>query len=507
MNTTIGHNSRLAIYICVLLITTTFILDRLIPEGLFLDGVTYAAISRNLAIGKGSFWSLRYWSSAGFHEHPPLMFGLQAIFFKLFGDHYWTEKLYCFIIWVATVFIIKKLWYISENKAKYSSALPIIMWCLIPTITWGYTNNILDCTMALFDLLAVLCLYQGLAKASGFTSWLWLKIGALFIFGAMLTKGPVGAFPLAVPGVYWLAYASKNSKLLGRAFLQTLFLLVVIAACYIILYQFPGPRSNFDLYLQWQLLAALHGQREVTGGSLGRFALVVDLVLELIIPVAIFLILFVVAKWRKIIPDKKNINRKYAVFFLLIGLCASLPMILSVKQRTFYLVPSLPYFVLAIATLAYPYYQALTDKWRIGIKSIRSFKVITASLAILLCVYLGSKFGQIGRNHEIIANMHQIEEHYPKGTVLGICPGQAVDYEFIAYVQRYNEIEIEPVILNADDVIVDKQLCNTDITPFLEKLGFKKTGFEMSRYDFYERKFPMRFDFIQLNPVYRKAGI
>lgn len=47
---------------------------------MFVDGVTYAAIARNLAQGNGSFWSPFYTATLypQFFEHPPLGFALQG---------------------------------------------------------------------------------------------------------------------------------------------------------------------------------------------------------------------------------------------------------------------------------------------------------------------------------------------------------------------------------------------------------------------------------------------
>ena len=67
-----------------------FIGPNLISEGMFIDGVTYASISKNLANGLGDFWHLHYTQTLynQFFEHPPLAFGMQASFFKLFGENY-----------------------------------------------------------------------------------------------------------------------------------------------------------------------------------------------------------------------------------------------------------------------------------------------------------------------------------------------------------------------------------------------------------------------------------
>ena len=56
-------------------------LPRIVTEGQFVDGLTYASVSRNLAEGYGTWW--QPWGSVWFgqqifYEHPPLLFGCKA---------------------------------------------------------------------------------------------------------------------------------------------------------------------------------------------------------------------------------------------------------------------------------------------------------------------------------------------------------------------------------------------------------------------------------------------
>ncbi|MEO1627822.1 MAG: hypothetical protein AAFV25_21920, partial [Bacteroidota bacterium] len=55
--------------------------SELLEQSMFVDGLWYAAISRNLAQGQGSFWHPHFSALifSEFHEHPPLVFGLQAL--------------------------------------------------------------------------------------------------------------------------------------------------------------------------------------------------------------------------------------------------------------------------------------------------------------------------------------------------------------------------------------------------------------------------------------------
>lgn len=502
LNTKSGNNTRLAVAIGILLITFTLILDRLIPEGMFLDGITYAAISRNLAIGKGNFWELYYRNAWPFSEHPPLMFGLQALFFKVFGDHYLTEKLYSFAIWLVTLLLLRSIWNRSDNVSKHSYSLPLLLWCIIPTVTWSYTNNILDTTMAMLDLGAVFLLYKGVTSTNN-SKVLYLLGGGLLTFAAMFTKGPVGAFPLAVPGLYWLINNTSDFKKLGKIVLQTIMLITVVAGCYTLLYQFPESRANLERYLQEQLMAALAGKREITGGGLGRFTLLYELVMQMLPPLVLTTVLIIVSKLLKLKSSAFAGNNKRALFFLLIGVAASAPIMLSVKQRSFYLIPSLPFYVLALTTLLYPYYYAITERLSVGNKGIKYFKISASVIAVGLCVYLGSKVGQVGRDHQLISNMKYLQQQFPKGQVFGICAEGDKDYEFLAYLQRYNRMEVDPVFYCADYVLIDKNVCNNEIIPIVSQLGFKQQDFELEQYVLYRRQLPLRFSFTLLNPVFR----
>jgi hypothetical protein len=63
--------------------------------GMFMDGVLYASVSKNYALGFGTFWE-PYFSATNyrdFHEQPPLLFFLQGLFCKMFGVAFYTAAL------------------------------------------------------------------------------------------------------------------------------------------------------------------------------------------------------------------------------------------------------------------------------------------------------------------------------------------------------------------------------------------------------------------------------
>src|SRR6056297_2471132 len=108
--------------------------------GMFMDGTIYAAISRNLADGLGSPWALHF--SEGlfpvFREHPPLVFWIQSLFFRVLGDSYLTERVYDLVVVLTTAGLIIALWRrLTAGRGLDSLAaywwLPLLLWWSCPS--------------------------------------------------------------------------------------------------------------------------------------------------------------------------------------------------------------------------------------------------------------------------------------------------------------------------------------------------------------------------------------
>src|SRR6185295_8024069 len=117
------------------------LVPRLVHRGMFLDGVTYAAIARNLAEGRGRFWEPFYTATIypAFHEHPPLAFWLQSLWFRVLGDHWYVERLYCLAAAMLIAALIAVTWraIYADAAAEYGERrdqewLPIALWMVVP---------------------------------------------------------------------------------------------------------------------------------------------------------------------------------------------------------------------------------------------------------------------------------------------------------------------------------------------------------------------------------------
>ena len=91
----------------------------LFQNGMFVDGILYATVSRNLALGDGTFWDpfVSKTFMQHFHEQPPLVFWLQALLFKLDSHSIYPERIYsfCFLLLFPAIYQLKEFPGIHRN--------------------------------------------------------------------------------------------------------------------------------------------------------------------------------------------------------------------------------------------------------------------------------------------------------------------------------------------------------------------------------------------------------
>ena len=137
----------------------------LVQEGMFLDGVSYACIAKNMAKGMGGF-AQPYYTATLYpvcYEQPPFALWLQSLFFRGFGDHFWVERLHTFCMAILTAVGISLNWRLflkvthSQVVSPISNMawLPVLFWVTSPIVFWSYQNNMLECTMTVFVLFSV----------------------------------------------------------------------------------------------------------------------------------------------------------------------------------------------------------------------------------------------------------------------------------------------------------------------------------------------------------------
>ncbi|MFC2101294.1 ArnT family glycosyltransferase, partial [Bacteroidota bacterium] len=181
------------------IITITIFIGLLVPtlvqDGMFLDGVTYSAISKNMSNGHGDFWNPHYTQTmyVNFYEHPSMVFIIQSFCFRILGDGLYTERIFCLLTAILTALGIVLCWRLFNNKNESGNYawIPIILWITIPLVSWSFMNNLLENTLGVFTIFSVYFILKSLIKSK----IKYLLLGSIFLVMAFLSKGLVGLFP------------------------------------------------------------------------------------------------------------------------------------------------------------------------------------------------------------------------------------------------------------------------------------------------------------------------
>jgi len=417
-------------------ITLMLMSTSLLTEGMFFDGVTYASISRNMAEGQGTFWNPYYTQTLypEFRQHPPLAMGMEALAFKALGDHLWVEKFYSVLTFLFSGLLIALIWKRTTNNIRWAW-LPLLFWIAMPLVTWSATNNLLENTMSIFVLLSVYLMIVSYQR----NSKLWLFLAGIALFAAFLSKGFTGLFPLVFPIIYCI-FDDKHRWIQGP--IDTLLLMVTLAVLSGVMFLvFPPSFAYLKDYINLQVIGG--GLYEATVST--RFYIVFSLLLQLIAPLVIFSIILIMSKI--INKDKHKVfefapDKKHFFSFLILGLTGVMPIMLSVKQRDFYMLAALPFFALAFGHLS----LSMMNMMLLEIKpKTRNRMMIASSVVLLVGMVLNiSHIGKYGRDEALIEEVKNRMAEADGENIIEITPEEYTQWAKHAYYMRYGKISLNP---------------------------------------------------------------
>lgn len=449
----------------------------LFGDGMFLDGVIYAVVSKNMANGLGSFWfpyysKLGHEGLRGFHEDPPLVFGIQSLFFKVIGDGMYTERIYVLCALVITAVLIVAVWRKATDEATERSSgwLPLLLWITTPLVFWSFSNNMIENTMGIFVLLSVFFYLASLEKNSK-QSFLLLLSG-ISIFLASFSKGIPGLFTLTVPFLYWLC-TKRISFPRMCAHLLALFLTVTVI--YTVLLFFPEPRECLSLYFFKRALVRIQNNPTVDSHFSIIFRLFSELLPIFVLVSLIYLFCFLKTKYR---IERERFRT--ALFFLFIGLAGTAPLMLTKVQRGFYLVPAIPFFAIGFSLFAAQPVTALSAR----LSQTKWQKYLSAAGALFLIAALGVTFslaGKVRRDRELLHDIYTIGTQIKRSAIIGVPREDWNEFSFGAYFLRYFDINI----LDGNSspyYVIPKSF------PQSLPAGFEKISLPTMKYDLYAKR-------------------
>jgi len=457
----------------VILLTLT----RLIQDGMFLDSMLYTCVSHNLSKGIGTFWfpvfSPTYHNSGSpfFLEHPPLVFGIESLFYKILGDSMYVERFYIFLTICISAFLIHRLWkiiFINDDELKRMSWLPILFWITIPSCSWSYSYNMMEDTMGLFCLSAVLSSFK--AAESNKNRPGLLLLSGFFVFLATFSKGVPGLFPLSVPFLYWLTIRKKTFL---NTLISSIVILIVPVVIYLILFNLAQSKESLTFYITHRLLVRIQDNPTVSS----RFNILFRLVSELIPQMTLVGFVILITKIKKYnLHLFRNLN--YSVFFIVTGLSASAPLVLTLVQRGFYLVPSFPYFAIGFSIIISPVIFFARENLNNNPKKRKVLLGLSIVVFLLALVFLASQKGKAERDKDMLHDVYAIGKEVPENSSITITPDLVSVVE--CYFIRYFNISLW--------VNDPKEYYLTMKTSGFHNEAYEKLKIDTKLYDLYRRK-------------------
>jgi hypothetical protein len=194
---------------------------------------------------------------------------------------------------------------------------------------------------------------------------------------------------------------------------------------------------------------------------------------------ALVLIFLVSAKIRKATIIFAGKKREY-LFWILTGLSASAPLMLTLVQKGFYFVPSLPFFAIASALMIAP--MVLSMIQRIDVKSKGYFAFLFISFAAFSAsiVITGMQKGKFSRNKDLLHDVYTIGKLLPPGSIVTVPSEMWNNWDLQCSMIRYTNISVE-TSHNREYRISDRMVSD-DLT------NYEKVNIGTVQYDLYKKK-------------------
>jgi 4-amino-4-deoxy-L-arabinose transferase-like glycosyltransferase len=435
----------------------------LIQHGMFMDGMIYATVARNFAEGLGTWWNL-YLSDTlltSYHDQPPMTMWIESFFFMILGDSIYTERVYSFFTALVNAWLIGIAWrtlYHDRPEWRGVAWLPVLLWIVVPVCFWSFANNMQENTMSIFVLGSLISLLR--YDRSG--KWAYLVAAGVAIFFASMCKGVQGTFLIAMPLAGWLVFRKQKFPV---ALLRSAILAAIPLAIYGILVQNETIARSLQDYFRDRLVSTFN---DPAAATYGRFYLLEKLTLELAAPALLCLLIYLFTRRR---TSGGPPATRTAVFFFILGLCGTLPLLVTREQRGFYLVTTLPFYAIGLASLIA---GRLTDRPG-DTTSPRHYRarMAVASLCMVAAITMTVlRAGHTRRDRDMLHDVHATGAVVPPHSTIGVSGETWRQWSLQLYFARHYYISLDgnaerrhehAFFLGRKDMPADPQLHDTGV--------------------------------------------
>ncbi|MES2592599.1 MAG: glycosyltransferase family 39 protein [Bacteroidota bacterium] len=432
-----NQSKTLPFWLFTLSAISILIVSQLVQDGMFMDGLLYVGVAKNLADGLGNFWEPHYSQTyyTTFREQPPLYFGLLAVFYKFFGTSLYVERLFCFVCLSLTLLFCHKIWktlFFDRELISKNSWLPILFYISIPICFWAYSNHVEETVMTLFVVMSIYYICKALLFEK--RVYLYLILAGICIFLASLTKGIQGLFPVAAVFCYWIVNR-KQFSFKKNIIYSSILIGVPLLIYSILIFLNNNIYTVFKLYFENRLGLSFNQADRQTAAY--RFEIIVRLFTEMIPVFILMLIIYLFSLKHKTTGSTEKKDFKTIWWLLLIGFSGSIPLMITMEQRGFYLLTSLPFFALGASILMADRMGSLVEKINPNGKWYIHIKRVTIIILLFSITFTLLKVGETKRDKNLLADIYSIGNIVPYGAIIAIPNEMEHDYSTREYLIRY----------------------------------------------------------------------
>ena len=444
-----------------------FISGNFLSEGLSHVGMDNAVVAQRMSEGFEDFWlpSLSAPGNPDRSNYMPLGYWIESVWYRIFGSSsFMAEKIYSVLTYFIIAALMIWIWTLL-GQSRRVGWLPLMCWITIPIVSWSATNNLLESTMTMFVLLSVVFLLKAgrasfisqtrlaLGKKTGpyrLSRTAWVVLAALMMELAFLVKGFAGLFPIFFPFLYWIIV--RRERILFPVFSTGVILVIWMVTIFVAILVSPDIYHHLYNYLHHQLIGGVLHVQTVTS----HFYILYVLLLQGFIPLMLTAIICIIRLksrpfyrylffWRhtKKLTAEQIERSRQGWFFLAVGVSGILPIMLGLKQQDFYIVPTLPFFAIAMACLLYN----LIEDWLERIN--KTAKRVLAAMAVIL---FGSglllninSLNKINSNQVLLNDMRQILPYLSHGEVISVTDEVMSADEVAEYFYRYKNVTFDTI--------------------------------------------------------------
>jgi len=426
--------NRHTLLILVAMISGALLIPTLFMDGMFMDGLIYACVGKNLSLDIGTFWDPQFSSTymVSYHEQPPLLFGIEAVFFNIMGTSLYTERVYCLFMAIICFFVQHYTWKtfftnkITQRKLVW---VPLLFFFASPVTFWAYNNNVEEATMVVFALASAGFQLKAIQAAGN--GFLWFALGGLAIVASSMCKGFQGMFPVIIPLTWFIVVRTISFR---KAIIGNLIVFAIPAIFYLLLAQYEPAVHSYSHYYHDRLAATFNIATTATTSS--RFFILFELLLDTL--PALFLGALLSLAARKITFTFK----KEALFFLIVGMSGIIPLMVTLEQRGFYLVTGLPFVAISLALLVLDGANWLQEKVDQSPKLNRALLSIAVLLFAGITIVTLLLAGQPKRDIDLLHDVNLIGARCGENTIASANERTWTNWSLQGYLVRYNHISL-----------------------------------------------------------------